>query len=315
MAGANSRTLPKRLQIDFRSTRPTYELYTKKGCNRRDLLTAGLSEEDIHALLWNSYAKKEMRYTLILPEEWFWTDRGWWSEKGPHLDAMYDLAGGSFSDLTPPQQAELLDLDLIQMTGKKAKGNLWTGSDGSLLDIVRYTRERLFAEGYDMAPAYPEGFNLLVKNHCKAHYGKDITFIGDGKPDETEQRRLAKLAVRDVFDDPGAIWDQKPSYYFGIMNGLRKIKDFDKAAILETVRVVGKETLVAIYDHFWTHQTYENQMAGPGISALIGRRGDDLRFFAVTQKTNFGTGLARVVRDYAKPLGLSVSLIQLSPEK
>ena len=119
MVGGNSRKLPKLLQINFRYTRPTYELYTKKGCNRRDLQTAALAAEIISGLLWNSYAKKEMRYTLIRPEEWFWTDRGWWKEKSPYLDAMYEISGGAFSDLSPPKQADLLGVDFVELIGPR----------------------------------------------------------------------------------------------------------------------------------------------------------------------------------------------------
>jgi len=315
MSGANSRKLPKRLQIDFRSTKPTYKLYTDKGCNRRDLQTAGLSDEIISTLLRNSYSNEEMRYTLIRPEEWFWTDRGWWSEKGSHLDAMYEISGGAFSDLTHREQADLLGVDFIEMIGKKAKGTTWISASGEPMDIVRYTHERLVSEGYQMAPPSPEGISLLVKNHCKEAHGKDISFIDDGKPEAEELRRLAKLSVREVFDDPAKIWNQRPDYYLGIFNGLRKIKDFDLEAVLSLIDIVGKDNMIRIHEHYWTHQTYQNQMRGPGLTQLVGRRDGELRFFFVKQKVVFKSGAAAFVRDYAKPLGLSVSLIQLSPEK
>ncbi|MER8817744.1 hypothetical protein NKJ36_27280 [Mesorhizobium sp. M0142] len=310
MSEMKPQQLPRRLRIDFRSTKPTYELYTSKGCNRRDLVSAGLSEQTVSRLLWNSYANKESRYTLIRPEEWFWTDRNWWKDKSPHLDAMYELAGGSFSDLLPHQQAELLNAGYLEMTGRKIKGNQWLGSHGQQLDIVRYMRERLIEDGYDMAPAYSEGLNLLVKTHCKATYGKDITFIRHEGTDSDEQRRLAKLSVGDLFDDPGRIWDANPTYYFAILNGFRKIK----GTILETIRVVGKEAYSAIYHHFWIYQSYENLMCRPGLPPLVGSRNGELKFFFVTQNASFGSAVSNFVRDYALPLGLSISLIQLSPE-
>jgi hypothetical protein len=202
----------------------------------------------------------------------------------------------------------------LKMSGKKAKGNQWLNSGGRRLDIVRYTRERLIEDGYIMAPAYPESLNLLVRTHCEAIYGRSITFIRHEGADSEEQRRVAKLSVNDLFDDPGNIWDAHSIYYLGILNGFRKIKDFDKAAFLETIEVIGKETYSAIYNHFWMHQSYENQMHQPGLPPLVGHRGGELKFFFVTQKASFGSEVSGFVRDYALPLGLSVSLIQMSPK-
>lgn len=221
---------------------------------------------------------------------------------------------GAFSDLSPREQAELLGASYLEMIGKKVKGNRWLSSRGQQLDIVRYTRERLIEDGYKMVPAYPESLNLLVRTHCKAIYGKDIEFIRHEGTDSDEQRRVAKLAVNDLFDDPGKIWDRNSTYYFDILNGFRKIKDFDKAAILETVDVIGKETYSAIYHHFWMHQSYENQMNPSRLPPLVGRRDGELKFFFVTQKASFGSEVSGFIRDYALPLGLSVLLIQMSPE-
>lgn len=279
-------------------------------------MSAGIPEKTISALLWNSYARKELRYTLVRPEEWFWTDRTWWNEEGSSLEAiqaMYDLSGGSFSDLSPRQQAALLSVGYLEMVGKKGRGNQWVNSRGQGLDIVRYTRERLIEDGYHMAPAHPESLNLLIRTHCEATYGEDITFISHEGTNSDAQRRVAKRSIGDLFDDPGKIWDANPAYYFGILNGFRSIKDFDKAAALETIEVVGRETYSAISNHFWTHQTYENQMNQPKLPPLVGRRDGELKLFFVTQKASFGSEVSGFVRDYALPLRLPIFLIQMSP--
>ena len=306
--------LPKRLQIDFRSKKPTYELYTPKGCTKRDLLAAGVPVEAADSLLWNSYAKKPMQYTLVSPEEWFWTDRKWWSESDQRYVAlMYDIAGGCFSDLSPREQAQLFGVEYLALTGKRAKRNRWRNSQGEELDLVRYERSRLVEDGYDMSPAYSESINLLVKTYCKQRFGKDITFLGASMADADELRHFAKLSAEYVVNNPGEVWDQKPEYYFSILNGFRKIKDFDRTALLETVRVVGSDTCGAILSHFWAHQTYENQMTGPSIP-LAGRKDGRLMFFFVTQNASFGSGVAGFMRDYALPLGSKVSMVQLSPD-
>jgi hypothetical protein len=165
-----------------------------------------------------------------------------------------------------------------------------------------------------MAPAYPSNIDLMVRNHCKQHYGTEITFIRYAKEDTEELRRLAVMSVDDVVNKPEEVWDKMPNYYFRILNGFRSIKDFDKAALIDTFRVVGTDTYSRILKQYWTHQTYENQMNGPALSPLAGRKDGDLNFFFVTQKANFRSDVSGFIRDYALPLGLKVSLVQLSSD-
>lgn len=303
--------MPKRLRIDFRSTKPTYELYSNRGCNKRDLITAGFSQELADALLWNSYSKKPMRYTLIRPEEWFWTDRKWWGAiEQPQITAMYEISSGSFTDLGPSEQADLTGAKFIKLFGRKASGNLWLDLDGRKVDIVRYMRGRLIEEGFEMAPAYPECINLLVKNYAAEKFGKDILFMSD--PDE--RQRYSSLSIEAALSEPATIWDEKPDYYFQILNGFRRIKDFDRESMLQTIKIVSAETYSRILNNFWLRQTYLNQMTPPNLPPLIGRKDGRLEFFFVTQNASLLSNFSGFMRDYAIPLDLSVSLIQLSPE-
>jgi len=98
------------------------------------------------------------------------------------------------------------------------------------------------------------------------------------------------------------------------LNGFRSIKDFDKTALIDTFRVVEIDTYSRILKQYWTYQTYENQMNGPTLSPLAGRKDGHLKFFFVTQKANFRSDVSGFIRDYALPLGLKVSLVQLSPD-
>jgi hypothetical protein len=227
---------------------------------------------------------------------------------------MYEISGGSFSDLTPPEQAELFGADYFHLAEQKAKGNQWRNSQGEELDIVRYLRGRLIEIGYDMAPAYPANINLMIKNHCKQEQGKDITFIGNRMVDIDELRILARLSIDDVVNRPEEIWDKMPDYYLRFLNSFRNIKDFNKSALLETFRVVGKDVYSKLLKHYWTYQTYENNMNQPTLPPLAGRKDGNLVFFFVTQKASFGSNVSGFMRDYALPLGLKVGLIQLSAD-
>ncbi|TBD01845.1 hypothetical protein ELH24_21830 [Rhizobium ruizarguesonis] len=315
MAAPGGRKLPKRLQIDFKHKKPCYEVYTPKGCNRRDLVHAGISEEHADALLWNDYHKKPMRYTLIRPEEWFWTDRDWWEneKESPHLKAMYDLAGGCFTDLSPSEQARFLGLPFQAETGKKGRGPMWIDDGGETVDIVRFMHRRLTSLGYDMMPAYSQGCSLMVANINRADK-VDPAFFDEDKT-SVEERELACKGVDDVLSRPSEVWDRKPDYYFQILNTLSSRKDYDRAAMLETVRVIGVETYARILKHYCMHRTYQNQMNHPGLPPLAGRKNGKLQFFFITQQASFRIEAHAFIRNYAYPLKLDVSLIQLTPDK
>lgn len=308
------RKLPKRLQIDFQHKKPVYEVWTPKGCSRRDLITAGVSEKDADALVLNGYNNKPMRYTLILPEEWFWTHRDWWKgEDGSHLTAMYELSGGSFSDLSPREQAEFLGVPFVEETGRKAKGTQWVAEDGSNVDIVRFVRGKLIQQGFDMAPAYSDGCSFMVTKTCRDRK-LDPAFFSEGKT-TPEERQQACQIVDEVLSRPGEVWDERPEYYFQILNTLRSIKDFDRAAMLETLRITGVDVQAKLLKHYLMHRTYENQMSHVALPPLIGRKDDRLAFFYVTQKASYPKEVSNFIRNYGLPLGLDVTLMQITAEK
>lgn len=307
------RKLPKRLQIDFKHKKPVYEVWRSKGCNRRDLITAGVSEEDADALVLNSYDNKPMRYTLIRPEEWFWTHRDWWKDtkNSSHLQAMYELCGGSFGDLTPREQADFLGVEFREETGRKAKGTHWIADDGSNVDIVRLMRGKLIEKGFGMAPAYSDGCSLMVAKTCRDRKVDPAFFSAETTP---EERNFACQIVDEVLARPGDVWDERPGYYLQILNTLRSIKDFDRDAMLETLRILGLETYSTMLKHYVLHRTYKNQMSHVALPPLVGRKDGRLVFFYVTQKASFNKDVSNFVRNYAIPLGLKVNLIQMSPE-
>ena len=303
--------LPKRLRIDFRSMRPTYEVYTEKRCSRRDLLSAGVCPKAVDGLLLNAYSKKPMRYTLINPEEWFWTDRDWWKD-APFVSVLYDISGGAFSDLDPQAQAAFLKIPFVEMRGMKGRGPLWRMPDGSEVDLVRYLRYRLIAEGYRMTVAYPPTIDLMVLNYCEDKFGTCIHFISSKKPDVQELRKLAIRCVDEVLSDPGKEWDRKSDYYYRFYNGLRKIP-IGKDELLATIDLIGHDVVSTLQKHNWRHKLYENLMTAAGFP-LAGIKDGELTFFFVTQKSSFKSNVANFFRDYGNPLGLNIKLVQILPE-
>lgn len=300
--------LPKRLRIDFRSLKPTYEVRQKRGANERDLVSAGFTECEAARALWNEYGKYKMRYTLVPPEEWFWVDRGWWKQKSGEswLEKQYSISGGAFSDMAVAEQASLFGVELVEMSGDKSRGNLWKSKSGKDIDLIRCVRERLMDESYRMAPAYPYSLQHVVSAYASDEMRVHLNFVDDL---DARSKHVAN-AFDEVFPEPLLYWQKRSEYFEFIANGFRKIKDVNLDHMKEVVAVGGIDFHESMLRRYY--ENYFETITPPGLPPLFGSKNGKVIFFWAVYKSNLGSDFSGFMRDYAIPMRLNVSIIRMN---
>lgn len=289
--------------LTFRDLTPSY--LQRRRWNRDLVKALGCSDDTISYL----FPNPKTDGILKEPEDWFWTDRKWFSGAPRWVqDEMYSVAGGCFSELPLLEQTTFLDIPIISISGLRAstgKGK-WLGRFGDALDIEAYVLESLLGEGQrgqDCEGKALGAIHLMTKKvfeHEQGHWmGFDCTNQRLYTPGP-EYAEKVLMALRVVLDHPRGVYNQIPAYF----NSLFKVS-ID--VVIEFVAIVGGDYIEKIMRHSYTY----GLTAMPGHPDLIIKE-NSLRLVEVKGKDKMHSNQANWIRNFAKPLGFQVSIAKVN---
>jgi len=290
---------------EFRAIGATYELRPKTP-SRDDLRALGCHEETISYL----FPNPKTNAILQNPADWFFIDRGWWKTASSGVrDDIYRIGGGSFDALSWEDQAALLGLELTRIdgTGSKHGPGKWRSLNRTPVTVEEYALERLLGSGETGTFCEGKAFNALhviVMKRFEAEYGHWMGYDPGNRTFYTPSAAYAEkvlAALGLVLRDPAREYRQNEQYFTLLFK-------VPFSTVLAFVEMTGREHL----ERFLRH-SYER--AGMGFAGhpdlTMGDRGNSLRFVEVKNNDRLRGNQAFWIRDFAKPLGLNVKLVQV----
>jgi hypothetical protein len=293
-----------RFNFDRRDIRPTYAV-KQRLTTRDDVRAMGCSDQTL-ALL---FPIASSTFILRQPEEWFWTDRGWFKRfPEASLNEIYQIAGGCFADLRLEEQAALLEISIADIVAEAAPGRgSWRSEDGAEVTIEEVALERTVcapAVGIVSENHLPMAFRTLVAYQFRKINGFWFGFDESNKACFTPSLQYTERALHAqeiVLADPRRIFEARPRYF----QSLWRTTTIDD--VIQYVEIGGSSHLESMLRHGL-------DFAGIALSGHpdLTIRNDHLAFREVKGRDRMHGNQAIWVRDFARPLGLDVAIIRVS---
>lgn len=293
--------------IEFDSLAPSYSSETTINSvdGLRDL---GCSETLIANILIGDGSSYR---PIVEPEEWFWADPERFGAGGPWVDELYRLTGGGFINLPFQQQATLLGLPVECICKKKVplKRGRWllrAGRDGSieeaaLEEILKPDEHGFYAEGDYLAMLHSMAVQV-ARSAFKQDFDLDQASRVTCQTEKHRKQMLDALALflgnrekllEALWQRSGGAFSHRPSI---TLESLSKYID-----------LAGIEFLSRIMTHYIKHSLHG---AGHPDLTLIGPGG--VRFVEVKGEDRLRGTQATWIRNVARPLGLDVTVVQVT---
>lgn len=288
--------------IDFQSLVPSYERNSIIR-SRDDLRTLGCSPKLIENVCLGG---PDDFQPLWPPEEWFWADRRRFGVGEDWVDEIYQIAGGCFAELPFKQQCELLGLPIQQIAIPKAatgRGK-WLTKEGKAVGPERAALSHLLGpeevgfhvEG-NLLGAISAMTNRIAKHRFKREF--DLNQAAGITP-VTEEHVRQLTSSLDIFLDRAehftrGLWPH--------MNGIfRDVSVDDLVLFIERTGGAFIKRVLSLY--------FRHRLAGAGHPDLT-IIGEQVRFVEVKVKDRLWGTQGEWVRNVARPLNLSVSVVQV----
>lgn len=292
--------------IDFKDVRPSWEI-GRNFKNRDDLRRLGCSDRLIDWLNPNP----DRWLLMVEPEDWFWRDRDWYgNDKQAEIVELHQLSDGTFGDMPLPAQCELLNLPLSVIKGEKVKGarGKWAGRSGPVR-VEDYALEHFQAQGHDGFSFEGKGYSawLLVAQEFYRALFKRIPgfdrvngeFVRTTPSSESAADYLKALRI--TREKVGVAYERRNAYYDKLWSPVTL------PSLTSFTSLIGWEMIEMMHDLNFRL----GASVGRGWPDLTLKKDGALRFVEVKSGDRLRGSQAEWVRDVARPLGLSVSVLQV----
>lgn len=289
--------------IDFKSLVPSYERNAIIR-NRHDLQSLGCSADLIENVCLGG---PDDFHPLWPPEEWFWADRRRFGHGGDWVEELYRIAGGCFAELPFHQQCDLLGLSIQRLEIPKAptgrgkwltKAGEAVGPEMAALDHLLAPGEIGFAVEGNLLGAISAMSKRMAKHRFKREF--DLNQAAGGVP-ITDQHVDQLMTSLDI------LLDRAEHFIRGLwphMNAIfRDVSVEDLVLFTERAGAPFIKRVLALY--------FQHHLPGSGHPDLT-IIGEGVRFVEVKAKDRLWGTQGAWVRNVARPLNLSVSVVQIT---